>query len=90
MNFARTIYSGHAVLPRVRFHGAYDARLHDASFYRSPIYHIALSDASNTAAAAPHIRYLIEYYLQARVQVGTCGSLIRVALKRGAGTPDIN
>ena len=103
MNFARTIYSNHTqVLPRLRFH----ARLRDASFCRSPIYHIVLSDRLLRAAAAeytPHVQYLIEYYLQARVQVrklrefNSAGAIpldpLRAARGRGnggAGTPDIN
>lgn len=35
------------------------------------------SDICEPAAAAPHIQWLSEYYLQARVRVETCGNLIR-------------
>lgn len=98
MNFGRTIYSGHAVL---RFHGAYDARLHDVSFCRSPIYHIALSDSLRNPRPPRLISNILSniIYTDSVYRSKLEGSLIRRRYsaraadgtrKRDAGTPDIN
>lgn len=85
MNFARAIYGGAA-----RFFAGFfvftarTTRAHDFMtefLQKSYISRRAFLDTLRTAALPrarpPYIQYLIEYYLQARVLVETCGNLIR-------------
>lgn len=76
MNFAQTIHGAAAVVVAiflVRFRGAYDARLYDG--VSAKVLYITSSSLGRTARPPPHIQYLIEYYLQARVQVETLGGI---------------
>ena len=103
MNFARTIYSNHTVLLRFVFM-AYTTRDFMTRVSTEVLYITSFSRTLRAAAAeyTPHIQYLIEYYLQARIQVRKLREFNSPMLfrwirsvrhgtrKRGAGTPDIN